>query len=92
MAYMLIQHDVKDYEGWKSVFDSARDMRKKSGEKSYHILHRADEPDSLVLLFQWDKLDNAREFATSTELKEAMHHAGVVGKPEILFLEEVARG
>jgi hypothetical protein len=37
-------------------------------------------------------LDNARRYAESPELREAMERAGVIGKPEILFLEEAARG
>ena len=92
MAYMLVRHSVKDYEAWKSVFDSAGDLRRRNGEKSYQILRQENGSNKLVTLFEWDSLDNARKYAASPELKEAMQRAGVTGKPEILFLEEADRG
>jgi heme-degrading monooxygenase HmoA len=92
MAYMFVQHGVQDYEAWKSVFDSVGDLRRRSGEKSYQILRQENGSNKLVALFEWDSLDNARKYAASPELKEAMQRAGVTGKPEILFLEEADRG
>ena len=92
MAYMFVRHSVRDYEAWKSAFDSAIDLRKRNGEKSYQILRQGNGSKELVALFAWDSLDNARKYAASAELKAAMERAGVVGKPEILFLEEAARG
>jgi heme-degrading monooxygenase HmoA len=92
MAYMFIRHKVQDYKAWKSVFDSKKDLRKRSGEKAYQILRQDDGSNEVVALFEWDNLDNARKYSASSELKEAMQQAGVIGKPEILFLEEAARG
>ena len=92
MAYMFVQHSVQDYEAWKSVFDSVGDLRRRSGEKSYQILRQDNDSNSLIALFQWDNLDNARKYAASPELKAAMERAGVTGKPEISFLKEAARG
>jgi hypothetical protein len=92
MVYMLVRHSVQDYEAWKSVFDSVGDLRRRNGEKSYQIMRQEDGSNELVALFEWDSLDNARKYATSPELKAAMGRAGVLGKPEILFLEEAARG
>ena len=92
MAYMFVQHSVKDYEAWKSVFDSVSDLRRRNGEKSYQILRQENGSTNLVALFEWDNLDNARKYASSPELKAAMERAGVTSKPEIMFLEEAVRG
>ncbi|MEJ2734814.1 MAG: antibiotic biosynthesis monooxygenase [Anaerolineae bacterium] len=92
MAYMFVRHSVQDYEAWKSAFDSVGDLRRRNGEKSYQILRQENGSSEVVALFEWDSLDNARKYAASPELKEAMQRAGVTGKPEILFLEEAARG
>jgi quinol monooxygenase YgiN len=89
---MFVRHSVKDYDAWKSVFDSVSDLRRKNGEKSYQILRQDNDSSSLVALFQWDNLDNARKYAASPELKAAMEQAGVTSKPEISFLKEAARG
>ncbi len=92
MAYMFVRHSVQDYDAWKSVFDSVGDLRRRNGEKSYQILREGNGSSNLIALFEWDNLDNARRYAASPELKEAMERAGVTSKPEILFLEEAARG
>ncbi|UCD53040.1 MAG: nuclear transport factor 2 family protein [Phycisphaerales bacterium] len=92
MAYMFVRQSVQDYEAWKSVFDSFSDLRKRNGEKSYQILRQDNGSSEVVGLFEWDNLDNARKYAGSPELKAAMERTGVTGKPEILFLEEAARG
>jgi quinol monooxygenase YgiN len=85
---MLAQHKVENFASWKEVFDSVADLRQKNGEKSAQIFHDANEPNSLTLLFEWDNLDNARQYAQSPELKAAMQKAGVAGPPTISFLTE----
>jgi antibiotic biosynthesis monooxygenase (ABM) superfamily enzyme len=92
MAYMLVRHKVKDFDAWKSVFDSVADLRRKKGEQSYRILRDGNGSNELFALFTWDTIDNARKYASSPELRAAMERAGVVGKPDIYFLEEAARG
>jgi heme-degrading monooxygenase HmoA len=89
---MYARHTVKDYDAWKSIFDSVSDLRQQNGERSYQILRQGNGSGELILLFEWDSLENAQRYASSPELKEAMERAGVIGKPEILFLEEAARG
>ena len=92
MPYMLIRHKVKDYTKWKSVFDAHKAMRKSGGEKTYQIFHTAAKPKNLVLLFEWDSLDNARKFTKSRDLRQAMREAGVSDKPEFYFLEKGEQG
>ncbi|ADI62982.1 conserved hypothetical protein ['Nostoc azollae' 0708] len=36
MKYVLIIHEVEDYDSWKKVFDNAGDIRKQAGEIVYH--------------------------------------------------------
>ncbi|TAD94522.1 MAG: antibiotic biosynthesis monooxygenase, partial [Oscillatoriales cyanobacterium] len=38
MQYVLIIHEVENYEAWKSVFDRAANIRKEAGERSYQVL------------------------------------------------------
>ena len=92
MTTVLIKHPVQDYATWKAAFDGFINTRKASGEKSYHICRPIDEPYHVVILFEWDNLDNAREFLDSEGLKEAMQQAGVTGPPEITLMETVAKG
>ncbi len=92
MAHLLIRHKVKDYPAWKKVFDGFIDTRRAGGEKSYQILHTDDDSNNLVSIFEWNSLENAKKFTSSSELKEAMGNAGVVDHPDIYFLEEYTAG
>ncbi|MFN2195725.1 MAG: antibiotic biosynthesis monooxygenase [Anaerolineales bacterium] len=89
MASMLIQHEVKDYAEWKKVYDSVAEMRTANGELSDKIYRDDSTPNNLTVIFKWNSLANAKKYAHSPELKAAMEKAGVVGKPEIYFLNEV---
>ncbi|MCH9028462.1 MAG: antibiotic biosynthesis monooxygenase [Bacteroidetes bacterium] len=92
MAHLFVRHKVADYDAWKAAFDSFEETRKASGEKSFQILHPDNEPNDLVLLFEWDNLANARNFMASEELKTRMQEGGVIEEPQIQFLNEVAKG
>jgi quinol monooxygenase YgiN len=89
MASMLVQHNVKDFAEWKKVFDSVYDLRASNGELSDQIYRDASNPNSLTVIFKWDSLENAQQYAQSPELRAAMEQAGVEGPPSIYFLNEV---
>jgi antibiotic biosynthesis monooxygenase (ABM) superfamily enzyme len=86
---MLVQHQVNDYAEWKKVYDSVADLRASNGELSDKIYRDANDINSLTIMFKWDSLENARKYAQSPELKEAMQRAGVEGRPNVSFLNEV---
>jgi quinol monooxygenase YgiN len=88
MASMIVTHKVKDFSIFKKTFDSVIDLRKSNGELSDRIYRDASDPNELTLIFNWNSLANAQKYAHSPELKAAMDKAGVVGKPEIHFLNE----
>ena len=88
MASMLVQHKVKDFAMWKKVYDSQAALRTSSGELSDQIYRDESNPNSLTVVFKWDSLANAQKFAHSPDLKAAMEKAGVVGPPNIQFLNE----
>ena len=88
MASMLIQHQVKDYAAWKKVFDSAIDLRTSNGELSAQVYRDVSDPNKVTTINKWNSLANAQKFAQSSDLKAAMEKAGVVGQPNVFFLNE----
>jgi len=92
MAYLFIRHKVKDYTAWKTTFDGLTETRRVGGEKSYQIFHPYDDPNNLVLFFEWDNLANARAFMANPDSQEVMGKAGVIEAPEAYFLVEYERG
>ncbi len=89
MINVLIHHEVADFTAWKAAFDSAFDLRRKSGERSCHIFRSAGSVNNVTLFFEWENLEKARAFVTSEELKAKMASAGVKGAPRVDFLTEV---
>ncbi len=92
MAYVLVRHKVKDYAAWKAVFDSGAETQHAGGVRTYQVLHPDDDPNDLLVLHEWDSLDNARAMLGNPELRKMMEQAGVIGEPEVLFLKEHDRG
>jgi heme-degrading monooxygenase HmoA len=86
---MLVRHKVEDYAKWKPLYDGHAATRKASGSKGAHLFRNVDNPNEIVLLFEWDNLSNARRFAQSEDLIKTMKKAGVIGKPDIYFLDEI---
>jgi hypothetical protein len=51
----------------------------------------ASWPGPLTILLQWDDLTSAREFVQNPNLHEVMKQGGVLGKPDVTFLDEGSR-
>ncbi len=93
MPYGLsVKLKVKDYAKWKSEFDGAAALRKAGGEKSYQLFRAVDDPNTLVLLCEWESLDKLREYMASADLQKAMQQAGVTDPGEQFELEELDKG
>jgi len=91
MAHFLVHHKVEDYKTWKSVFDAHSSLRSEAGSLGGKIFRSINNPNEVFTLLEWDSLANAQKFAQSDSIKEAMKKAGVVGIPEIYFVEESAK-
>ena len=86
MSHVIIRHKVENYDTWRVAFDDHQSFRKENGEQSARVFQSSDDPNDVLMLFAWDSKDNVRRFMESDNLKETMHKAGVIGKPEVHFL------
>jgi len=86
MTHLLVRHNVADFAKWKPVYDAHLGARQKAGLREKNLLRSINNPNEVVLLFEAEDLTRAQAFSESPDLREAMQKAGVVGKPEILFL------
>lgn len=89
MVHVLIRHKVSDFNHWMSVFDSAHDLRKAGGELSARMFRTPDQPQELNLLCEWESMERARNFFEAANLKSTMRLAGVIGRPDIEYMEEI---
>ena len=70
MMHVLVRHKVSDYNRWKDAFDSHLTTRKRAGETGFRVFHNVDDPREVVLLLDWESIEEARKFMTSDELRE----------------------
>jgi heme-degrading monooxygenase HmoA len=88
MPYVVVRIKVKDYAKWRPNFDKGAEMREANGRMSERVFRNVNNPNEVVLLFEWDDLEKVRRFSESDELKQRMREAGVEGQPDFIFLEE----
>ncbi len=88
MIHVLVRHKVTDFNRWKESFDSHLKARMHAGELGFHLFQSVDDPRDVTLLLDWDSLEHARRFITSEELRSRMQQAGVVGAPEVQYVED----
>lgn len=85
----MIKHKVKDYAAWKAAYDSHDSTRLANGLHSYVIGRGMDDSMMVLIAMKADDLGKAKAFAKDPGLKQTMQKAGVVGAPEISFVNVV---
>ena len=87
MKHLLIRHQVADFAEWKKVYDTEATINQDAGLTEMHVFQSLEDPNEVVLLFAIADLDKAKARMSSPELRATMQNAGVLGQPEVCFLE-----
>ncbi|MGH3147753.1 MAG: antibiotic biosynthesis monooxygenase [Rubrobacter sp.] len=93
MPYLLERHEVDDFDRWREVFDGDVAGREAAGCLGARVFRNADNQEEVVILFEWDSLERARQRIESAALSQKFEEAGVsggVGRTEFYLLEEEA--
>jgi len=88
VSYVIVKHKVADYARWKPIFDADGANRQAGGSKGGQLFRSADDPNEVVMLFEWD-LEQGRQYRQREEVRAKMREAGVLGSPDVYFLEEI---
>ena len=91
MDYVLIIHEVEDYDAWKVIFDNAASIRKDAGEQSFQVLKYEKDKNKIIHFSKWSSISNAKVFFESPELIKIREQAGVK-VPEFIYLNQLANG
>ena len=91
MAILLVRHKVADYDKWRQIYDDDAEARKAAGCTGTHLFRNAKDPNDVTINFQWDSIEHAEQFFASPKLHEVLQNAGVVGQPEVWFVEDAGR-
>lgn len=86
MSHVLIHCKVEDYAKWKPIFDEDSANRKAGGSKGGQVFRNANDPHEAIMVFDWDA-EKAAQYMQSPALAATMQQAGVVGQPDVYFLD-----
>ena len=89
LAGMIVSHAVEDYSKWRVQYDEFDDYRKKNGIVGHAVNQELGKPNQVIVYHQAESVDTLRALVDSGELKERMEKGGVVGKPDIQFVNAV---
>ena len=83
---LIIHHRVADYAKWRVVYDADQANRTAAGLSNCHVHRSMDNANDVVIGCSMADVAKARNFASSKALAETMTKAGVLDKPQMLFL------
>ena len=76
MVHVIGQLKLESYEKWKTFFDERSATRKESGSKEAHLFRNLDNQNEVMILFEWDNIENARKYMESDNLRKYLQNAG----------------
>lgn len=88
MTKVIVQHHVTDYARWQQVFTEHGDVRKRHGATGHIIYRGQDDPNTVIILNDFESAEGAAAFLADSSLKDAMARAGVDGAPQIWVCTE----
>ncbi len=86
---MAVTHLVKDFDKWKKGFDEDEMNRSANGLTLRALARGIDNPNNVFVFLNVSDLQKAKDFAASPKLKDIMQKLGVMGKPEIIYVDVV---
>ena len=87
MTNLFVRHEAADYAAWRRVYDGFAPTRKALGVEAEAVYQAVDNPNDITVTHDFATLEAAQAFAGSSELRAAMHEAGIQGAPTIWFTE-----
>jgi hypothetical protein len=85
--YVIVRPVVQDFSTWKALYDMGVPERENQGGlKETHLLSNAENQNEVTIIFETADPERAKKYLYSEEVKQRMKSSGVIGKPEISFL------
>ena len=90
MNYLYVRQVVREYAQWKEGFDMHFSAREAGGAtREALVLRNVEQPNEVIVVLGWHDLAQARLYVKSVSWQAALEQMGVVGVPEVRYLEAV---
>lgn len=87
MHTLQIQHQVPNYDGWKSAFEADPVGREKMGVRRYRILRPTDNPNDVMIELDFDDQAHAEALLGAMRQVWTNVQGTVVMQPNVRILE-----
>lgn len=87
--FVIVRHMVSYFPHWKAIFDKHQRHANEYGLNPIYVLRDNANCNQMTIIFSANNPEEAKEFMTSSLLKDAMKKAGVLTEPEITYLSDV---
>ena len=88
MISIIVQHEVRDYDSWRVVFDEHEAVRRRHGATGHELYRNLDNPNDVTIVNHFPSREQADAFASDPSLPEAMKRGGVVSEARVTFVSE----
>ncbi|MGZ7096398.1 MAG: antibiotic biosynthesis monooxygenase family protein [Methanobacterium sp.] len=89
MVYEITEVKMQDYEKWKTgLFDKIFPILKSNGAKCRRLFRDVDNPNKVIILIEWDNLENAKRLAADKDLRTRFQKGGIIDI-DIRHFEEI---
>ena len=82
---MFVRLEVVQFSEWIKVYDGFAPARRAAGVTESTVWQSADDPNDVTIINDFPSLEQARAFAASGDLRDAMRNAGLRGPPQVWF-------
>ncbi len=76
MVYVFVQLKLESYTKWKTFFDERSATRQESGSIEANLFRNSDDQNEVMILFEWDNIENARKYMESDTIRKYLQNVG----------------
>jgi heme-degrading monooxygenase HmoA len=92
MAVVIARLHVPDFDTWYAEYQQMHARRHELGERGHRLHRDVDDSSAVVVVFEWDTVENAKDYFGSAELTASVSRAKAAGLPQVTYLELVDDG
>jgi len=63
--------------------------QRKAGFTSWHLMRNPDDPKDIIIVFECDDLEKAKEIYSDPAVAEIVKKAGVIGETRFILAEDI---
>lgn len=95
MTTLHIEHEIVDFETWRTAFDRFAEVRRGAGVRGQRVQRPVGDPHFVVIDLDFDTAAQARsflDFLESTVWASAANAPALIGTPQTRILEPAEPG